>query len=82
MKKCLTFVRRKGSNTNEKMKNIINNIEREIEEELDLRSESNDFITSDVKAILKVSNFFGKKDKNYKHFLLGLGENEEAQKST
>ena len=37
------------------MKNIINNIEREIEEQLDEQTEKNDFLTTNLFAIVKVS---------------------------
>lgn len=45
---------RKRRRTNEKMKNIINTIEKEIETQLDVKSEKNDFTTTDTEAILKV----------------------------
>lgn len=47
--KCILFLERK------RMKNIINNIEKEIEEQLDMQTEENDFITTNVFAIVKVS---------------------------
>ncbi|KAK7586010.1 hypothetical protein V9T40_003886 [Parthenolecanium corni] len=61
MKKSLKFDdeprrkrrRKKSLNKNEKMRNIIIDIEKEIEEQLDAKTEDNDFTTSNVKGILK-----------------------------
>lgn len=39
------------------MKNIISNIEKEIENQLDMKNEKNDFTTTNIHAILKVFCF-------------------------
>lgn len=45
---------RKRRRTDEKMNNIIKKIEREIENQLDIKNEKNDFTTTNIEAILKV----------------------------
>lgn len=49
--------RKKILNENEKLRNIIIDIEKEIEDQLDTKTEDDDFTTINVKGILKVLFF-------------------------